>query len=295
MIDQSHMDDIKRFLVSLDVRTSQIVELDETDNSTLEEKMEVVEKYNPYHRPAGSYDGGQFDFVPGHPRSRQIPTDASSYAAYNARSLEEKRAAFDNQPTYEKYSHELGALSDYVGADYRPMNNMLRKEVEDTDVASEVATLRQMIDKAEITEDIVVWRGMNLAHYGVNPGDQLHPTTLDQRLDQARQNFDGTTLSDKAFLSTSVDIGVADRFIMGRAHQSDKVAAVMEIRVPAGSRGLYVDRLRDKNWEDEVILPPGSRLRVVEISTLDIVTHPKYSWEKPFRGTVPRIIVELES
>lgn len=94
---------------------------------------------------------------------------------------------------------------------------------------------------SQIPEDITVFRGM--------PAEALPKDAV------------GTEFTDKAYGSTSLDYKTAEKF--GRWVREDGLhPAIIEIRVPKGNDGIYMENLWD-NGEYEVLLPRGTKYKVV--------------------------------
>lgn len=76
----------------------------------------------------------------------------------------------------------------------------------------------------------------------------------------------GTVLRDPGWVSTGTDEEDASGYMEHYLGRKDVVPAMFRIHAPAGMKALDVDGVvgRDKG-EHEVILPPGSQFRVIEV------------------------------
>lgn len=309
-----------------------------------------VEKYNPYHKPAGTSEGGQFDNAPqGGAKNRPIPkypgelkpgsgegltkvrewlaeqgiepevevesrfgsgttkvysAEQMMAAGYDPRSAPLRGSAewysvdegakttlprdYEN---WEKSSErimsedaskfaaslsteELAAVKQYTGTiwtgeseapsrtfpyHYEAMNRALRSGPESVsediraDVMASNTALAGALNSNRISENAIVYRGIG-----------------GTRMPQDLTTLVGTTITDKGFSSMSAHYETAANF----------GTVVMEVRVPAGSRGAFVrDAATISKW-DEFIAPPGSKFNVIGTER---------------RGRVPVLVVELSN
>jgi hypothetical protein len=111
------------------------------------------------------------------------------------------------------------------------------------DLKRQVKLLDSGIFKSIIDDNIVTFRGMS--HEAVVYYGNLKP---------------GNVISDKAFLSTTPII----RQAWGWGSGGDVNGAIFEIRLPAGTHGLFADlkQINDRG-ENEIILPRGLKLKVI--------------------------------
>jgi hypothetical protein len=138
-------------------------------------------------------------------------------------------------------------LYEYTNYGYKDFNQALRTGQE---LTGKYKNMAQSMDKAldaqaPLAQDIMVYRGMRIADLG----DPV-----------------GKTITDRAFISTSVRRDVAERF-------TDNGKALVEIRVPAGNKALSPNiapfgkgdpMLRDMidSLEGELILPRGMSIQI---------------------------------
>jgi SPP1 gp7 family putative phage head morphogenesis protein len=127
---------------------------------------------------------------------------------------------------------EEAAVGAYTGAHYGAVNTALRTGK----THRLVPALDAAIDKAVIPADIVVRRGLN-SHPNLGDVDLIRP---------------GDILHEPAYTSTSLSLA---RSFAGKYQ--------LKIRVPAGSKALWVDDISDNPGELELILARGSRLQVL--------------------------------
>lgn len=131
------------------------------------------------------------------------------------------------------------ALTDYTGGGYEYVNSYLRgQDVPSYGLAS-AKELQQEIDKSfnnapPIPKNMIVYREMSgepLA--GLKPGD---------------------VFQDKGFVSTTIKSDL--NFAPG--------ASKLEIRVPKGSKGIYIQSISQYKSEQEMLLNRGSKFKVIE-------------------------------
>lgn len=162
------------------------------------------------------------------------------------------------RPLEELPHAEKIALKVYAGHNYKWMNAILRGQplvgeaklpggMSLESAKDYVARAARATAAAKTPEPIVVHRGVkDMGHVGRASVADFKP---------------GQVIADKAFVSTSLDQGVAARF----ASSDGKNPVVFEIRTPAGASGVYLNaaELSEFTSERELLLPPGTKYRVV--------------------------------
>lgn len=156
--------------------------------------------------------------------------------------------AFDEWSFYQSASlgtaDARAALSSYVRDGHGPLNQALGDGVA---LSDELATMRDALDDAiarqdPIKQDTMLFRG--------NPFGNSD-------LDNAAE---GDEFRFPTFVSTSASESVSESFA---GHHG---GWLMEIRAPAGSRGIVPESHVSVDWpEREVVLPRGSKFRVVSV------------------------------
>lgn len=150
------------------------------------------------------------------------------------RSQELYQASMQEQPTTE----EIKALGSYTSNGYRKMNSRLRGVLGSLSISSDVKMLDSLISKAELPEDVSVYRGIG--------------PELAQKISKSIATGKEVVFSDKAFVSSSRDRAVAAQF-------SDHV---LEFVIPKGSNALSVPA----GTEEEMLLGRNRKFRVLEVS-----------------------------
>lgn len=137
------------------------------------------------------------------------------------------------------------AIRNYSVTGYRDMNNCLRTGQScDPDVTARNAEMESAMSVS--TDPMTVHRAMNLRNLaGGTSADQL-------------ASLVGQEISDSGFTSTSLDRSQTEVF------GSDPDSVNLEIEMPTGTRALFSGADAAIADEQEVILPPGTRYRVVE-------------------------------
>jgi hypothetical protein len=160
---------------------------------------------------------------------------------------------------------ELDAVGDYRGSGYHEINRFLRKGeaearqflVDDgqqpsyikgrlAEIPDVAARIDRAIARASLDRDVVLWRGMSTKSLG----------DLDR--------LTGSIITDNGFASTSLYRRTADSFV-GYAAEEGREAAVVRMLAPRGASALPVDSLYGQSWEEEMLLPRGSRFRVISV------------------------------
>lgn len=164
---------------------------------------------------------------------------------------------------------DVQRIADYKTLAYREVNAALRSgERMGKDDAAVADVLDRAISGAPVLKgELTLFRGLSDEAIATLGG--LRP---------------GTTFSDKAFVSTSLNPNAASLFA-----NEEEGGVFVRIRAPVGTRGLYADtgRVRREGRtqnEREFILPRGSRFRVVGSGD---------SLSDKYGGTVPVIDVEV--
>ncbi len=148
-------------------------------------------------------------------------------------------AEYDIEHIIKATDDEKEALTYYTGSGYVNINRLLSGTYNGADPAgfARVAEdINRLLQRSVIDRDMVVYRGTRMKYYedgweigDVHSAGMMTSTTLSRKL--------ATDFNDEALL---------------------------EIRVPKGTKGLYADGLsRYKDQEAEVLLPPSTKFKVV--------------------------------
>lgn len=155
-------------------------------------------------------------------------------------------------PFAEMDAEELEALDRYTLGGHKNTNAYLRNTRKKLDLRARavIEGLDMAMEKAAVPADVTVYRGVNSTDIlKGNPGDF---DSLEEYLD----SMVGAQFRDPGFVSTSVDPGVADAF------SSD---TVMEIRVPKGTKGFYMEPITNVPGEEELLLDRGYEFKITGI------------------------------
>ncbi len=152
----------------------------------------------------------------------------------------------------------LAAVNSYAGADYKSINTSLRGGSDSE--SAKVAKLDAAFDShgETLDTDVTVYRGSSEDLFA----DAREASAGDR--DVSSGTIDGVEMTDRGFVSSSLDHNVAAKF-------TPDEGAIYEITVPKGTRVIpvhkltgssnYLDKFVRKN-EREVLLKRGSRFRV---------------------------------
>ena len=202
-----------------------------------------------------------------HARAKAVHTEAKA-KLQDARA-EAKNGHSMSDAAYARWQHkavdgnskllnsERGALLDYSGPHYAPINAALRKGEMPTDWrAHAVERLDSALAKSSVPKDLLVYRGLR---------DQSLVSHLKP----------GAVFRDHGFLSTTISKNVAnDSFADG--------GVLFHITIPKGGKALPMTRQGHYNHEKEVLLPRGSRLRVRKVERNEngtIIVHARVQGE----------------
>ena len=139
---------------------------------------------------------------------------------------------------------EVEAIGKYQGVSYTYMNGFLRGRYSDIsdDLRKHLESLRKAIKKVKIKENILVARGTTTSAIG---GD-----------------WDGIQINDiiedEGFMSTSLREETAIEF----ATRKRERGILMYVKIPKGTSGIMVDVAVNDNWESELLLEPGTKIRI---------------------------------
>ena len=139
---------------------------------------------------------------------------------------------------------EIEAIWKYRGESYIKMNGFLRGSLEKASrrVKTYVKNLQKAIEKVKIKENILVARGTAVSAIG-------------EDWDAVRIN---DIITDKGFLSTSLIRETAIKFV----NKNRKRGILMYIKIPKGTNGIIVDVAVEENYESELLLAPGTKIRI---------------------------------
>ena len=123
----------------------------------------------------------------------------------------------------------------------------------------ETELLKSAIEKTELTEDIIVWRGVARADLRVT-NEKFNELPVD------------------AFTSTSLSRDVAYKFAGDKLDE----AVIYKIRLPKGTHAIDAMGISRKPEEREILLPPSGKFNIQRVY-----------YEKDISGNNTRQIVEV--
>ncbi|MBX0319761.1 ADP-ribosyltransferase [Shouchella clausii] len=155
---------------------------------------------------------------------------------------------------------EMEAIKTYTSSEYREINGYLRNTnaEQDTTLDQTIAHIKTGLEKFDLKENIVTYRGLSKNIWGI-PAEML----------------EGMELEDKGFMSTSISKSVSLAGFTGDVE--------IEVRIPAGSTGAYVNRISEFDHEMEFLLTAGTKYRVISANEVngkikmivEVITHGK--------------------
>ena len=158
-------------------------------------------------------------------------------------------------------SNPLGyvGMKSYTGSDFDFMNPYLREKSDQLskELKENVTALVSALDKTEISDDLILFRGTNnldyiLKKYGFEAGATK---------ENISQICGGTKIiSDNAFLSTTP--------VFGKGFTNKKVVEV--VRVPAGTKGSFLGKHSTYDNECELLLQVGTGNRQI-LDAVDVI------------------------
>jgi hypothetical protein len=152
----------------------------------------------------------------------------------------EYSAEYKEKLTYE----EIEAIRKYQSTWYLDMNGFLRGRLESVSrkTRTYIKNLQKAIKKVKIKENILVARGTTVSAIG---GDW----------DAALIN---DIIKDEGFISTSLSEEMAKDFVNRKGERG----ILMYVKIPKGTNGVIADVAVNDNWESELLLAPGTKIRI---------------------------------
>lgn len=130
---------------------------------------------------------------------------------------------------------ELLSLEEYTGDGFGNINHGLRNPPPRGSSVGEIRHMTKAIGRTALSNDAVVFRGSNL-------GGAAPPKI-------------GSVITDKGFMSTTIDPRIAAEF-------SEGIGTTMKISVPKGTKGIYVDSFSLAEEELEFIMQRGTSIKI---------------------------------
>lgn len=218
-----------------------------------------VAKWNeadhPRH-PAGNEQGGEFAPKDGGVEERRFKVPEGGPLAGDPEAIRSEE--FDRKFATDRAlsDAEKSTIDGYIVDGYANINLYLNGhgfgqaepgKFQSPFFDGEIANMDSAIASSRTVEDIEVWRGFQM------PRDLSDEKTGDARL------FPGDVITEKGFVSTSLDKGTAANFAALRS-----TGLLVKIKVPKGTNALHVHMdMSHVYGEHEVILPRNTSLRLL--------------------------------
>ena len=140
-------------------------------------------------------------------------------------------------------AEEIEAIRRYQGTWHLDMNNFLRGRLEKVSrkTRTYIKNLQKAIAKVEVKENILVARGTTLSAIG---GDW----------DAVQIN---DVITDEGFMSTSL----REETALGFVNRKGERGILMYVKIPKGTNGVILDVAVNDEWESELLLKPGTKIR----------------------------------
>lgn len=163
-----------------------------------------------------------------------------SKASVFEKMLKEYSAEYDEKITNEDFK----AIEEYQSISYLDMNGFLRGRYSDIDdyLRRQLENLRRAIKKVKIKENMLVARGT---------------TTSAIEGDWNNVQIDDI-IKDEGFMST----GLREETAIYFANRKEERGILMYIKIPKGTNGIMVDVAVNDDWESELLLAPGTKIRI---------------------------------
>ena len=148
---------------------------------------------------------------------------------------------------------EIDSLIFYTSEKFWQINEYLRGKLPlGEGIAQKIKNIESAIEKSVIQEDIIVWRGANFRDF--KNGELLKSLPI--------EDWDTYDISDGAFVSTS---------LLKKGAYNNGKEIMLEIHVPAGSHGIYLEdvSLAKGKGEYEMLLPSNSIFAIESVEVRD--------------------------
>lgn len=193
----------------------------------------------PYRFLVGYWSGLQYSRQKSKKQEKRLsPEEKEAVAEYGhgGKSSHNSLFGLGVAETINKYLREFGG-------DTGKFNNESKRLIENLDGA---------ISKSEADENVIAFRGLDLRGVLENLGIESGHV----------KELEGRVIRDHGYVSTSISEEVAKGFCGGNT------SAVLHIKIPKGSRVLFLDSMKDKyKGEAEALLPRGSSFRILKVDT----------------------------
>lgn len=214
--------------------------------------LEAVQKFNPYHDNKGRFSSGNGAASKG-------PLDREKNIRHSEG--EQKDTSYATEQAKKTYmsnasEEEIKSITAYCSNDaFIDINEHLRKGKEKTNIITAeerneiIKNLSNVIEKSELTENTMTYRGSVIQAFGVSKKSEL-------------QELTGSTIYDKGFMSTTITKDIIDIFQNSSNPEHD---VIMEIAIPKGTKALYPNGNSKFSTENELILQKGSKFKILEV------------------------------
>lgn len=195
---------------------------------------------------ARTSDGCVFHGTPGRPSYRKYHPSGRNKKNESRGKTRHAKGGMLGSDRYTEAEHE-DAMLDYTGRGYRDMNAYLRSDTPPQrdsleNVRKQISTLTDLIDIQDpTTSEMTLWRGTRQLRIGLKEGDEFH---------------------DRGFVSTADEPDLPRSF-------TGVGGSLFRIRVPAGAKLMNVASVGGDTSENEFVLPPGTKFRVVKANEPD--------------------------
>lgn len=161
-----------------------------------------------------------------------------NYSILNEKELAKLQETSDT--CYNKLTvDELDAVDSYTVGGYQDVNEYLSGRYPDLNNGKEfVSAIDSAVDKFNLEQDVIAFRGTRQKYFeGVDSGDEFETGI---------------------FFSTSAEKKYADEFF-----KDYKDPLMLEIRIPKGTKSLYIGKNSDYEYEGELLLSRKCKYKVV--------------------------------
>lgn len=187
--------------------------------------------------------------------------DFTSYIDFGDNTSESEHWHSEHNYSQDKWdalpNAEANAVRRYTGSAFQEMNRALRGRITaDDDVQKLINNCTKALDKMEVADNCVVYRGMGSERtmrklLGL-PETDKYGFDLDFTDKNLLSSMKGMRFTEKGFMST----GVNEDASWSGVH--------LKIYIPKGTKGMYVDPISQFRGEDELLLQRNTTLEIMD-------------------------------
>jgi len=172
------------------------------------------------------------------------------------------------------------AIKDYSTDGYRSTNRVLRGAPPPPPTGTQA---RMAKERGELVNEAInnapPLEGGIISYRGVGAN------ALGLQSSMEAESLIGSTFTDKGIVSTSLQMRTSSGF----AENLSNDGVMLELRVPGGSKALYIEEMSSIKDEYEILLPSGTQFTIVDVK------RPKYANKNEAGNRIATIVVDVKT